>query len=180
MSRKQDKSDLEKRIQALEKENTDLKRAPTISLVGDTVKVPENIKPLFDAAQKTVGEYFSQLKMEPIHGTIEINEQRYVLIRASALAHDFLTTFQELYADRGEQESLAIGKDFLFDIAHLIGKNDAIAFHKKMKLKDPIAKLAANTLCIYGLGFCRNSAGEQANSRRQLLPYLPAPLFFRS
>ena len=110
---------------------------------GDTVSVPEKIKPLFDAAQQTVGEYFSRLKFNPAHGTIEIQDERYVLVRASALSHDFLATIQQLYADRGEKEALAIGKDFLFDIAHVIGVNDARKFHAEMNLTDPISKLAA-------------------------------------
>ncbi|MFC5271508.1 PAS domain S-box protein [Adhaeribacter terreus] len=143
MSQKENISNLKKRLKTLEDEYAELQKAQTFSLVGDTVMVPKKFKSLFDQAQKTVGEYFSHLKMDPTHGSIEINEQRYVLVRASALAHDFLTTIQEMYADRGEVEALNIGKNFLFDIAHLIGKNDAVNFHSKMNLQDPIAKLAA-------------------------------------
>jgi signal transduction histidine kinase/DNA-binding response OmpR family regulator/predicted hydrocarbon binding protein len=81
--------------------------------------------------------------MDPTKGTIEINDQRYLLVRASALSKDFLDTIQSLYADRGEQEALSIGKNFLFDIAHVIGMNDAKNFHAKMNLTDPISKLSA-------------------------------------
>ncbi|RYF94251.1 MAG: hypothetical protein EOO02_23755, partial [Chitinophagaceae bacterium] len=112
----------------------------------DTVSVPAALKPLFDVAQKTVNEYFSHLKMDPTKGTIEINDQRYVLVRASALSKDFLETIQNLYADRGETEAMSIGKNFLFDIAHVIGMNDARNFHTKMKLTDPVEKLSAGTV----------------------------------
>ncbi|MBL7883400.1 MAG: response regulator, partial [Bacteroidia bacterium] len=91
----------------------------------------------------TVGEYFKNLKMDPNKGTIEINDQRYVLVRASALSTDFLNTIQQLYVDRGEDEAFSIGKNFLFDIAHVIGINDAVNFHSKMNLTDPISKLSA-------------------------------------
>lgn len=110
---------------------------------GNTVSVPKPMKPLFDIAQKTVGKYFSDLTHDPAKGTIEINDQRYVLVRASALSYDFLNTIKTLYADRGEKEALTIGRNFLFDIAHVIGLEDAKNFHKRMKLKDPIAKLSA-------------------------------------
>jgi len=110
---------------------------------GETVSVPRQFKPLFDKAQKTVGEYFSNLYHDPEKGTIEIHDQRYVLVRASALSYDFLNTIQNLYADRGEDEATNIGRHFLFDIAHVIGLEDAKNFHKKMKLKDPISKLSA-------------------------------------
>lgn len=137
-------AELSARIRELEQENAMLKRDfNSIVVKGDTVSVPDTIKPLFDEAQKTVGEYFRDLKMDPTRGTIEINDQRYVLVRASALSNDFLSTIQQLYSDRGEKEALSIGKNFLFDIAHVIGMNDAKNFHQKMHLTDPIAKLSA-------------------------------------
>jgi len=135
--------DLLHRIAELEKENALLRRDFNALPKGNTVTVPEPFKPLFDLAQQTVHDYFRYLKMDPTKGTIEINEQRYVLVRASALSKDFLDTIQKLYADRGEQEAMAIGKNFLFDIAHVIGMNDARNFHLKMNLTDPISKLSA-------------------------------------
>ncbi len=135
--------ELIKRISELEQENAMLKRDFSSLPYGDSVKVPQAFKPFFDVAQQTVSEYFRHLKMDPTKGTIEINDQRYVLVRASALSKDFLDTIQNLYADRGESEAMAIGKNFLFDIAHVIGMNDARNFHVKMNLTDPIAKLSA-------------------------------------
>lgn len=144
MSQKEETAGLKKRIRELEKEIALLKKG-SVTFPPDavTVKVPDQIKPLFDQARQTVGEYFSHLKMDPTKGTIEIRNERYVLVRASALSHDFLKTIQHLYADKGEKEALAIGKDFLFDIARVIGKNDAKKFHTEMHLTDPIARLAA-------------------------------------
>jgi signal transduction histidine kinase/CheY-like chemotaxis protein/predicted hydrocarbon binding protein len=135
--------ELQSRIEELERENALLKRDFSTLGNGETVSVPENVKPLFDKAQKTVGEYFRNLKMDPSRGTIEINDQRYVLVRASALSHDFLTTIQQLYSDRGEKEAMSIGKNFLFDISHVIGINDAKNFHSKMNLREPVEKLSA-------------------------------------
>ncbi|HWY13433.1 MAG TPA: histidine kinase dimerization/phosphoacceptor domain -containing protein [Bacteroidia bacterium] len=110
------------------------------------VKAPETFAPIFKKAEETVGEYFKTLKFTPSKGTIEINEERYVLVRASALSYDFLNSFKKLYADRGEDEAINIAKNILFDIAHVIGLEDARNFHKKMKLKDPISKLSAGPI----------------------------------
>ncbi len=131
------------RIEALERENAMLRRDFSLPPGGDTVSVPEAMRPIFDVAQKTVSEYFRNLVMDPSKGTIEINDQRYVLVRASALSKDFLETIQSLYADRGEAEAMTIGKNFLFDIAHVIGMNDARNFHARMNLTDPLSKLSA-------------------------------------
>ena len=135
--------ELEKRIEELEKANIALHEKSFVVREGDTVSVPKEIKPIFDVAQKTVGEYFQRLRTNPAKATIDIDGQRYLLIRASALSYDFLKTIKNLYANRGEEEAFAIGKNFLFDIAHVIGMEDAKNFHKKMNLTDPIAKLSA-------------------------------------
>lgn len=130
-------------VEKLRQENAMLRRDFSALAKGNTVSVPEDMKPLFDFAQKKVGDYFRELKMDPAKGTIEINDQRYILIRASALSIDFLSTIQKLYSDRGEEEALIIGKNFLFDISHVIGTNDAKNFHSTMHLTEPIAKLSA-------------------------------------
>ena len=135
--------ELKKRIRELEKANANLKERSFGISKGDTVRVPHEIKPLFDIAEKTVGEYFQRLKINPAKATIKIDDQRYLLVRASALSFDFLKTIKDLYANRGEDEAFAIGKNFLFDIAHVIGSEDASNFHEKMNLTDPIAKLSA-------------------------------------
>lgn len=110
------------------------------------VKAPTAFAAIFKKAEKTVGDYFNGLKFSPSKGTIEINEERYVLVRASALSYDFLNSFKKLYSDRGEDEAINIAKNILFDIAHVIGLEDARSFHKKMKLKDPISKLSAGPI----------------------------------
>ena len=132
---------LKEKIAKLENELLFYKHPTNISAEGKTVIVPAEIQPLFDIAQKTVSDYFQNLKLEPQQGTIEINDQRYVLIRASALSVDFLNSIQNLYADRGETEALAIGKNLLFDLAHTLGINDARNFHHKMKLTVPMPDL---------------------------------------
>ncbi|MBC7850331.1 MAG: response regulator [Chitinophagaceae bacterium] len=140
-SRKLD--ELEKTISALQIENERLRSMFAGNRGGDSVSVPAQLKPVFDLAQETVNAYFRDLRMDASKGIIEINDQRYVLVRASGLSKGFLDTICNLYADRGKQEALTIGKNFLFDIAHVIGMNDAKNFHHTMHLTDPIAKLSA-------------------------------------
>ncbi len=134
---------LEKEILLLRKENTKLKKSFSLHTEKHTVKVSTPIKPVFDRAEKLVGQYFKSLKFSPTKGSIEINNERYVLVRASALSHEFLNSIKRLYKDRGEEEAMNIGKNILFDLSHVLGLEDARNFHKKMKLKDPISKLSA-------------------------------------
>ncbi len=109
---------------------------------GATVRVPDAMQDLFNQAEQIVASYFSDVTTDPTHATIKISGERYVLMRASSLSVDFLNTIRNLYADQGEQEAMAIGRSFLFDIAHVLGMEDARKFHEKMGVTDPIARLS--------------------------------------
>ena len=109
-----DTRELQARIRELENEISRLRRARLQTVAGDrTVSVPDEFWPLFEAAQSTVNEYFDQFHADATRGTIEVADQRYVLVRASALSFDFLNTIRSLYADRGEDEAFAIGRNLL-------------------------------------------------------------------
>ncbi len=144
MNDKDQPVDWEKRCRQLEDEVAQLRLNMRLWPVngGETVRVPESMQPLFDEAQKTVASYFASFQTDPTRATIKINDQRYVLMRASSLSVDFLKTVKNLYADYGEDEALAIGRSFLFDIAHVLGIEDAKKFHETMGVTDPIARLS--------------------------------------
>ncbi|WP_343702802.1 ATP-binding protein [Chitinophaga sp.] len=145
-------STLEEKIKTLEAENAALRKAARATAKKSglqpqngtaSVKVPAEMEPLFRKAEENVRQYFSDFKWDPSKAAIEINDERYVLIRASALSKDFLDSILNLYADRGEAEAFSIGRNFLFDISHALGLNDAKAFHAKMNLHTPLSKLSA-------------------------------------
>jgi len=130
---------LKERIAFLESE---CQKTP-IQKVEKTVSCPPDLEPIFIKAEELVGSYFSQLKMQPNKGSITIEGERYILMRASSLTHEFLHQVKSLYADKGEKEAVRIGKNLLFDISHVLGLEDAKTFHSKMNLTDPISKLSA-------------------------------------
>lgn len=143
---KKDLTDIQKlkaEIARLQRENTKLKKGIFNVSQNPTVKVPKNIQPIFNKAQDTVGGYFKSLRLTPSKGSIDIDGERYILVRASALSLEFLNSISYFYRDRGKEEALSIGKNLLFDLAHMLGMEDAKNFHKKMGLKDPISKLSA-------------------------------------
>ncbi len=108
-----------------------------------TVKVPESFIPLFELAEKHVGEYFKQCKMQPKKGSIEIFGSRYILLRGAAISVEFFQLARKLFGEGQQQEADLFAASFLYELAHSIGCADARLFHKKMNLTDPIAKLSA-------------------------------------
>ena len=117
----------------------------------------------FENAQKTVNEYFSKLNFNPEKGSIEINDERYILVRASSLSIDFYKNIKELYPEKSTKESFEFASDFLFDIGHLIGKEDAKKFHNFMKLENPIEKLSAGPVHFAYSGWAFVEILEESN-----------------
>ncbi len=108
-----------------------------------TVSVPENFHQVFLTAQDYVKNYFSSIQSDPEKGLIKFSDERYILVRAASMSKEFFDMMAVMYKDRGEREARTLSFNFLFDIAHAIGKADAKSFFKKMKVNDPIEKLSA-------------------------------------
>lgn len=154
---------LHQRIAELEEEVKRLKTSFFKLSAPTTVSVPAVFKPVFDKAQKSVKRYFDKAIADPATGTIDINNERYLLIRASTFAINFLDTIQKIYTDREPEEAEAIGHSLLFDIAHTIGINDARSIHKKLGLVDPIEKLSAGPVHFAYTGWAYVNIHERSN-----------------
>ena len=154
---------LQKENERLKKENRLLKQQFFSNNDGKTVNVPEQFQSVFSKSEKLVAKYFSNAESNPSKGIIEINKERYVLLRASSLSVDFLTKIKDLYADKGEEEAYSIGRNFLFDIAHVLGLEDAKNFHDKMDVKDPISKLSAGPIHFAYSGWAFVDILEESN-----------------
>jgi signal transduction histidine kinase len=111
-----------------------------------TVSVPEELEPPFLTAQQYVQDYFRDKVEDPAHSTISISGERYLLIRAASLSVEFFDLVTSLYEDRGVEEATSVAKNFLYDMAHSVGKADAKAFHTRMQLTDPIERLSAGPI----------------------------------
>lgn len=153
------KKEILSKIELLETELKALKR----SLNNKTVSAPKPFEKIFNDAQKTVSDYFSSIKFNPSEGSIEIDDERFILIRASALSHDFFNNIKNLYKEKSEQEAYSIASDFLFDIGYLIGKEDAEKFHHKLDLKDPIEKLSVGPIYFSHTGWAFVEISEESN-----------------
>lgn len=135
---------LERKIRNLEKELLSLKYQLNDEIKGtQTVYVPDEFEDLFASIEGKVREYFTDFHIDPDSGEITVFGERYVLFRSASVSYEFLRFIKDRYKDRDLQEAVSIGNNFLYDNSKVIGKKDAIAFHKRMNLESPIEKLSA-------------------------------------
>ncbi|CAG5076961.1 histidine kinase dimerization/phosphoacceptor domain -containing protein [Parvicella tangerina] len=135
--------EINKRIVELESELRTLQQEKDRLCQSKTVSYPPELSAPFEKAQQQVGDYFNKIQFNPEEANISIDGERYVLMRASSLSIDFFETILRLYEDKGSKEATKIGQNFLFDISHVIGVEDAKEFHEKLSLTDPVSKLSA-------------------------------------
>jgi signal transduction histidine kinase len=154
--------ELRERIAALEAEVTRLKLG-AFEPSGAVVEVPPESRELFDQAASTLHRHFAGVEVDPARAMIGIENERYVLIRASALSVNFLDALAHLYADRGEHEAIAIGRGLLFDLAHTIGIHDARAMHEKLGHKEPIEKLSSGPVHFAYTGWAKVDIKPQSH-----------------
>jgi hypothetical protein len=92
---------LQKKLAELERENARLRAGAFEPSVSRVVRVPEPVQPLFDKVAATMRDVFRRIEIDPARARIAIDDERYVLVRASGFSIDFLDTLVQLYADRG-------------------------------------------------------------------------------
>ncbi|MBX3188938.1 MAG: XylR N-terminal domain-containing protein [Labilithrix sp.] len=143
------------RIAELEAENERLRAGVFQPSAVSVVRAPEAAQPLFDQVAVTMRDLFRKIDIDPARAMIAIDDERYLLVRASAFSIDFLDTLVQLYADRGEREALAIARGFLFDIAHTIGIHDARTMHAKLGARDALEKLSGGPVHFAYTGWAR-------------------------
>lgn len=149
-------------IHALE-ERIEHGQSKLIQAQGATVQVPPDFQPIFDQAMEHVDDYFHALQFKPENGVIQADSERYILVRSSSLACDFFRYLQQLYSDRDAVTAFQTGQDFLFDIGHVLGIEDAKRYSHKMNLHNPIEKLSAGPVhfAYAGWGFVEIHSDSQ-------------------
>lgn len=123
--------------------NSELRR---LDAKPTTVQVPNHLESLFSEIEQRVATYFEDTHHDAECGEITVFGERYVLLRTASLSYEFIHFIRERYSDYKEDEAISIGNNFLYDNAKVIGKKDAIAFTKRLDLKDAMSKLAAGPI----------------------------------
>ena len=117
-----------------------------------TVRVPEDMGQVFSRAEELVARWFKLKTERPEQGRIEIDGERYLLIRAESISAEFFDQLESLLAD---QPSIGyeVARNLLYHYAAAIGRGDARATHEAMELTDPIERLAVGPVLFSHTGW---------------------------
>lgn len=127
------------------------------------VKVPEKFVKPFEQAETYVSAYFRDPNFCSEKGTIEINGERYILVRASSMSVRFMEFIKKMYPSAAEPEALRAASQLLFDMAKAIGISDANDFHERTGVTDPIRRLSAGPIHFAYSGWAYVDIDERSN-----------------
>jgi son of sevenless-like protein len=99
------------------------------------VKCPAPFEPLFLAAEGIMEKFFQKLDRNPREGKIQIEEVRYILIRAESLAIELHEELRKTFGEVGAGQ-------IAYKLGRACGIRDAKAFHARHNVTDPNMKLA--------------------------------------
>ena len=74
------------RIRELEAEVARLRAGFFVPSDPQVVRTPLEVKPIFDRATEALASYFRRIHVDPAQAMIGVDDERYVLVRASALS----------------------------------------------------------------------------------------------
>jgi len=128
-----------------------------------TVDVPPSLEAAFAAAEELVALHFDKKRERPDQGTIDIDGERYVLVRAASLSERFFAVVREMYGEGRQDEADGFARNILYDLAHAVGRSDAERLAEKIGDEDAIGRLAAGPVHFAHTGWARVRIFEQSN-----------------
>ncbi|MGM0568327.1 MAG: PAS domain S-box protein [Elusimicrobiota bacterium] len=111
-------------------------------------------------------KYFNKKEILPQKGELKISGQRYLLMRAPSLSVEFFKTVRKMYEKSRKSEADSFTRQFLFDISHSMGVNDALNFHRNLKLKKPLEKLLSGPSYFSFSGWASSNLLSDSNPVR--------------
>ena len=100
-----------------------------------TVRCPEPFAPLFSAAEKIMDGFFGDLQRRPAEGDIQISGVRYLMMRTESLSIELHEELRKTFGDAGARQ-------IRYKLAKACGARDAKMFFERLKVEDPVMRLA--------------------------------------
>ena len=124
--------------------------------------VPQRDEKIFKSAEEYISQYFQKIKFKPESGTINLGDERYILIRAASLSYNFLDFLKKTYPPFNDDDAFTTAYNLLYNLAHSFAISDARNFHKKTGVTDPIEKLATGPIHFAYAGWAFVEIHEEA------------------
>lgn len=107
----------------------------------------------FSKKGETSLKYFKEKELHISKASVEVADERFVLIRAASLSVDFYECILDLYHDKEKNEAIRTTQQLLFDVSHAIGIKDGEYFRKKLPFVNPVTVLKVGRVLFAHTGW---------------------------
>jgi len=132
------------------------------------VDAPTTFSELIKGALPKVLDFHELPKRILNKGEITISDERFVLMRADSISFDFIKTVEKFYKSKNKLDAFQLSSSLLYDLSHVLGREDAKRMKEKMNLTHPLEYLAVGPMHFAFTGWskvellpeCNPVAGE--------------------
>ncbi len=129
-----------------------------------TQSTPRELEELLQRAGELVAGYFADRREDPQLGTIEIADQRYILVRAGAMAFEFFELVRRMFPERAESEAFELAHSMLYDLAHAMALSDVAILTERLGVQSPSERMALGPFHFAHMGWASVRLIDGANA----------------
>ena len=150
---KSNKEILLKEIEATRKRLVELEME--LHQESKVVDAPDKFKALIDSTLVKVVEFHNDPKRILDKGTITINDERFVMMRADSISFDFIKTVEQFYKSKNKMDAFQLSSSLLYDLSHVLGREDAKRMKEKMEITDELEHLTVGPIHFAFTGWAK-------------------------
>lgn len=98
-------------------------------------------------------------------GAITISDERFVMMRAESISFDFIKTVEQFYQSKNKIDAFQLSSSLLYDLSHVLGREDAKKMRQKMGITDGIELLTVGPINFAFTGWAKVEFLEDCNPK---------------
>lgn len=119
------------------------------------VEAPIEFSNLIDSTLLKVIDFHNDPKRILSKGKITINDERFVMMRADSISFDFIKTVEQFYKSKNKIDAFQLSSSLLYDLSHVLGREDAKRMKEKMGITDPLEHMAVGPIHFAFTGWAK-------------------------
>lgn len=127
------------------------------------IEAPATFHEIIDSTLVKVLGFHNDPKRILNKGAITISDERFVMMRAESISFDFIKTVEQFYQSKNKIDAFQLSSSLLYDLSHVLGREDAKKMRQKMGITDGLELLTVGPMNFAFTGWAKVEFLEDCN-----------------
>jgi PAS domain S-box-containing protein len=119
------------------------------------IEAPATFHEIIDSTLVKVLGFHNVPKRILNKGAITISDERFVMMRAESISFDFIKTVEQFYQSKNKIDAFQLSSSLLYDLSHVLGREDAKKMRQKMGITDGLELLTVGPMNFAFTGWAK-------------------------